>query len=123
MDVAGNELKTAPSPGWRTASSPGVTVDALLSAQLLTKDAESRRSRSARTRTWRPTPPRWLPNENCTCLSIAGGGGSGMAANERPRDVNLPTPSNGTYTFNAVGFSTTGIYGVLVQGQRQSGPR
>ena len=107
MDKAGNELKTAAIPRVEDGIEPGVTVDAF-SAQLLTKDGESAVTFSSDENLAANTAA--VASDDCTCLSITGG--SDVAATRG--DVNLPTPSNGTYTFNA--GSTTGIYGVLVQG-------
>ena len=112
-DVAGNELKSDAVSRINDGIEPGVTVDAF-PAQLLAKDGESAISLSA--------------DENlsgnvgdlspdCTCLGITGGGGDGVSKG----DVALPTPSTGTYTFKQSTFSSTGIYGVLVQASDSSG--
>ena len=47
--------------------------------------------------------------DECTCLAVTGGSGTDTTRGA----VNLPTPTTGTYTFNA--GSVTGIFGVVVQ--------
>ena len=106
MDKAGNELKSTAVARVEDGIKPGITVDAF-SAQLLAKDGESAVTFSADENLAANTAA--VASEECTCLSITGG--SGVDADRG--DVNLPTPSEGTYTFKA--GSTTGIYGVLVQ--------
>ena len=106
MDKAGNELKSAAVARVEDGIEPGITVDAF-SAQLLAEDGESAVTFSADENLAANT--RAVASEECTCLSITGG--SGVDADRG--DVSLPTPSEGTYTFNA--GSVTGIFGVLVQ--------
>ena len=112
-DVAGNELKKAAISRVEDGISPGITVDAF-SAQLLAEKGE--------------TSVTFASDENmgataatmqngCTCLGIAGGGGSediGANPGVAKGNVGLPTPSTGTHTFKQSGRST-GIYGLLVQ--------
>ena len=112
-DVAGNELESDAVPRINDGIEPGVTVDAF-PAQLLAKDGESAISFSA--------------DENlsgnvgdlspdCTCLGITGGGDDGV----KKGDVALPTPSTGTNTFKQSAYSSTGIYGIMVQASDSSG--
>ena len=112
-DVAGNELKKAAISRVEDGISPGITVDAF-SAQLLAEDGE--------------TTVTFASDENmgataatmqngCTCLGIAGGGGSediGADPGVAKGNVGLPTPSTATHTFKQSG-RVTGIYGLLVQ--------
>ena len=108
MDKAGNELKTAAIPRVEDGIEPGITVDAF-SRQLLPAKGESTVTFSADENMAAET--RAVSLDECTCLAITGGSG----IDTERGDVILPTPPNGTYTFKQSKFSSTGIYGVLVQ--------
>ena len=113
-DVAGNEVKEDVVPRVRDGISPDVTVDALL-RQLLPKDAEVGVSFTADENL---SGILGNINENCTCLGITGGGDEQDLTGDgdvTKGDVALPTPGNGTYTFEQSAFSGTGIYGILVR--------
>ena len=106
LDKAGNELKTAAITRIEDGVAPGVTVDAF-SAQLLAAKAESAVTFGADENMAANTAA--VTFDECTCLGITGGSG----IETKRGTVNLPTPSNGTYTFAA--GTVTGIYGILVQ--------
>ena len=107
MDKAGNELKTAAIPRVEDGIKPAVTVDAF-SSQLLADKGESAITFGSDENLAANTAA--VDFDECTCLAITGGSGTDTTRGA----VALPTPSNGTYTFKA--GSTTGIYGILVQG-------
>ena len=113
-DQAGNELK--PAAGKTVADSIPSAADGIkptvsdgaLSAHLLAKDGESVLTFDA--------------DENltgtgdalgsCTCLAITHAG-AGLTSDKGT--VSLPTPTSGKYTFKQKTFTTTGIYGLMIQ--------